>query len=633
VPVHTTAMKRVGWAVLTLLFLIGCQSPVHAIGTLPSGGIEPKVNGPFLITAYSFSGHSLRYVQLFNSSDTVVSLDGWRVALEYGAMQQVYAELAGIIAPRTYVTIANTLAVPTATFVFSDSSAAVDPTPTTVSLLAPGELNFNNEVVTPSITSSTPRVAGAPATFYFARNTSTVTGNYLSSFMAFVPGPDFNLLSDGLYTAPDTLGLRVVEIYPDARNCTPFETDPACSDYVKIHNGSDVPINLSSFRIRTGAYGSSSTPSNTTNLNGSLQAGHSANFAISLSSSGGWVWLEDTYGTKKYELTLVSYPSVSGHDNEAWSLDNQNTWRWTIYPTPGDSANTFPPEAVINMCEGLTISEIAANVATEDQYIELRNDLGSPLDLTGCALQTNRSTTTQYVFGAEQLAPGAFRTVYVKDTGLTLTKTTTGTVYVLSSDLMTETDAVSYENLDENTAWAKVSGDWVQTYAVTPNAENVAQQYPACDAGYVRNVETGFCNKVQESSGQLADCGIGKERNPDTNRCRSIVSTATLLTPCAPNQERNPATNRCRAVESSASLKPCAPNQERNPDTNRCRNKAANVTSDFPVQAVAQTGEATLGWWAFGGVGTLAIGYAGWEWRREVLTAIKRASGYITSRF
>ena len=106
----------------------------------------------------------------------------------------------------------------------------------------------------------------------------------------------------------------------------------------------------------------------------------------------------------------------------------------------------------------------------------------------------------------------------------------------------------------------------------------------------------------------------------------------SLLAPCASNQVRNPETNRCRAVSTAGSLKPCAANQERNPETNRCRNKVDMVQADFPVEVVGESAQSTLGWWAFGGVGLLALGYAGWEWRIEIMNAIKKVGSFIPSR-
>lgn len=630
-------MKRAGWGILAILFVLGSQfTPTYALDTVPSTGIQTKVNGPLLITGYSFSGHSLRYVQLYNSSGSVVSLDDWRVSLEYAPSgQQTYATLAGNVAPGKYVTIANETTVPTATFTFIDTNPTSDPIPTSVSLLAPASSNYLNEVATPSITSTTPRVTGTPATFYFARNISSSTGNFLSTFTAFIPSPTFGLISDGLYVAPVSPSLQTIEIYPDAKACSPIETDPACMDYVKLLNTSTAPIDLTQFRLRTGQYGSTSTNSNTAKLSGVLLPGHSESFSLNLSASGSWVWLEDAYGSMVYESSLQSYPSSSGHEQQAWSMDNQGVWQWTAFATPGDTPNVFAPAVPVNQCSGVIVNEIAANVATEDQYIELFNPSSVPMDLSGCIIQTNRSTTNQYVFSNEALEPGAFRTVYIKDTNLTLTKTTSGTVYILSSDGMSEADSVYYENLAENTSWAMVQGQWVQTYAITPMAENMWLQYPACESGYNRNLETGLCNKITVAGSLTTTCGDGKQLNPDTNRCRSIVATTSLLTPCAPNQERNPETNRCRTITASANdLKPCAANQERNPDTNRCRNtNNSATTADFPVQAAAQSSQATLGWWAFGGVGTLAVGYAGWEWRREMLAIIKKSAGFISSRF
>jgi len=40
---------------------------------------------------------------------------------------------------------------------------------------------------------------------------------------------------------------------------------------------------------------------------------------------------------------------------------------------------------------------------------------------------------------------------------------------------------------------------------------------------------------------------------------------------------------------------------------------------------------AFAGWWALGGVGTLAAGYGAWEWRREMISALGKVKGFFTS--
>jgi len=294
-------------------------------------------------------------------------------------------------------------------------------------------------------------------------------------------------------------------------------------------------------------------------------------------------------------------------------------------PTPFVGVACVLPEPAqpVNMCEGLRINEIAAN--TTDQFIELRNDSGQSLTLTGCQLQTNRSSTKSYVFGDETVAPGELRTVYIRDTPLTLTKTTTGVVYVLSSDGQTEVDLQTYSNLASDTSWARNDdGTWMQTYAITAGMANSMQEYLPCDEGYVRNVDTGRCNKIVVAT-TLADCGDGKYRSEETGRCRAIP-TASVLAACKLGQYRSEDTNRCRNIVTASVQKPCKDNQYRSEETNRCRNLPVSSVPDaaFAVQPIKDTGTAFVGWWALGGVGLLAAGYGAWEWRTEIRRILQR---------
>lgn len=646
-------MKRLGWGVLAFIMIVTFSVPARAIDTVAT--TPNKVNGPFLITGYSFSGPGLRYVQLFNSSSTVASLDGWKITSTTKATPAVtssYVTLGGLLEPGKHVFAAIPGIIDRHDFTLSVQTAEAAPLVGNVSLVAPVSSGFNDETVSvPTISASTIKEVDVSATnYYLKRDSSTSTGNYVSGFTFMLPGE--KLKNDTLYAPPSGVPLQITELYPDASACPPFEASALCNDYVKVQNVSTIPIDVSAYRVRTGTSGQSATATNTKLLHGIILPGEFISFPITLSSTGNWAWLEDAYGYVRYEQSLVEYPSSSGHEKEAWAYDTAlGSWRWTNLPTPGNTPSTFPLVPPVNTCTGLTLSEIAANVATEDQFIEVYNATNGPLELGGCVIQTNRSATTSFLFSDQVLQTGQHLSVYIKDTKLTLTKTTTGTVYLLSSDLMNEQDSVTYAELKESTSWASVNGTWTQTYQLTPGHSNVWMEYPECDAGYYRNPDTGNCNKMAATGSTLADCGVGKYRspdtnrcrslealataltpcdagqyrNPETNRCRSLVSTASTLVPCATNQERNPETNRCRLIGSSDDLKPCTASQERNPDTNRCRNKiSSTATTDFPIETVAQTGEATLGWWAFGGVGMLAAGYAGWEWRREVVAWVRK---------
>src|SRR5262249_8101487 len=83
-------------------------------------------------------------------------------------------------------------------------------------------------------------------------STRTVTGVLLTDDYKPVTG-NITLNSDPLYAPPaDAAGLQILEILPDARSCSPLETDPTCNDYVKLYNPTDLPINLAQYRLRIG---------------------------------------------------------------------------------------------------------------------------------------------------------------------------------------------------------------------------------------------------------------------------------------------------------------------------------------------------------------------------------------------
>jgi len=300
-------------------------------------------------------------------------------------------------------------------------------------------------------------------------------------------------------------------------------------------------------------------------------------------------------------------------------------------------ANCHSP---VNNCDGLILSEIGANLTT--QFIEVQNSGNNDLDISGCRIMTNRSTTKFYEFpSSTTLGTGDFLAINISDTNLTLTKTTTGTAYLLNSDGSREIDNVSYTNLKADTSWSLVGDVWQQTYAVTPNAANEYLQFPPCNDGYFRNLETGKCNKNPVET-ILADCGDGYFRNPDTGRCKKLtvetalapcpegqfrnpdtnrckkIDSGSTLTPCQEGYERNPDTNRCRKIGSETStLQPCADGYERNPDTNRCRKIVDSSAATFAVKNDSAGGVSGMWRWAAVGVLALILLVILWQYRVE----------------
>lgn len=318
-----------------------------------------------------------------------------------------------------------------------------------------------------------------------------------------------------------------------------------------------------------------------------------------------------------------------------------------------------PPDPVQpkNACENLKLNEIAANV--DEQFIEIMNSGKELADLNGCVIQTNKPGDKSHIFKDNiELAPGELYVLEISNSDLVIVKTTKRTVYLLSEDGETEIDNILYQNLKKDTSWSRFldgeSGEdvWKQTYALTPGEGNLYDEFPACEVGFERNLETGRCRKiVDEQVLGLAECPEGQYRNLETNRCRKIETLVSTLTPCGPNQYRHPETNRCRNLESlvSASLTPCKAGQYRHPETNRCRNIPVAstptpckdgyernpetnrcrkiVTNTGASNSVSENSDESAkeftGWLAIGGVGLLTAGVVGWEWKREIYGLLK----------
>ena len=296
-------------------------------------------------------------------------------------------------------------------------------------------------------------------------------------------------------------------------------------------------------------------------------------------TTNGQVYLLSSDG--RDEIQSVAYP-VTKFAN-SWALVDDE-WRVLTNPSPG-SINHLEP---INLCDGLKLSEIGANLG--QQFIELFNNSAYPINIKGCQLMTNRSNVKALSLPDEVIGVDGYKVINITDTELSLTKSTKGEVYLLSSDGEAEIDRIGYENLSKNTSFSLIDGQWLQTYLPTPGEHNKYQEYPNCETGYYRNVETGRCNKIIEPYIQ-SSCRDGYYRNIETNRCRKIVSSDAALTPCKEGYIRNIETNRCRKITiESDDQKACSEGYERNPETNRCRKIISSAKGNFPVNPDIKTG-------------------------------------------
>ncbi len=341
---------------------------------------------------------------------------------------------------------------------------------------------------------------------------------------------------------------------------------------------------------------------------------------------------------------------VDSKNNFADFSSNKTAGDQEVMPYTRPRCKTPEPPKPLNKCEGLKLNEIASHV--DEPFIELVNVSDKAIMTAGCKLATS-SNNSQEVLGDIELKPGELWAVKVSHTKLKLPKMK-GKVYLLDES-GAEIDVTEYDNMPKGASWSLLDGEWAQTFAVTEGAINVFKEYADCQSGYERNA-LGKCVKIPAPSTMsdvLAPCPAGQYRHPETRRCRKIEAAKTV-TPCKEGYYRSEETGRCRSIASAAAktLKPCPDGQFRNPATGRCKKIAAAddilkdcpegfernpttrrcrkvKTASMPIVGSATAGVqhvagATWGWWVFGGVSLLAVGYGAWQWRWELSQLIRR---------
>jgi hypothetical protein len=290
------------------------------------------------------------------------------------------------------------------------------------------------------------------------------------------------------------------------------------------------------------------------------------------------------------------------------------------------------------------VTELLPNASGSDsgnEFIEFYNPNDEPIDLSLYRFYIG-DISVQYAFNDTTLPAKSYIVVRNDVYGFTLNNTSSR-VGIVTIDGDEVNVSALYNSPADGETWASIDGVWQYTNQPSPGAANLSSVEEAvvvsvstaelkpCAANQYRSLETNRCRLLATAESTLAPCKEGQYRSLETNRCRT-ATVANSLTPCKEGQYRSEETNRCRSIATSAKeLVACKEGQERNPETNRCRNVAAAPgVADFAVEPVADSPSSFTGWWLLGGVGVLAAGWIGWEWRSEIAAAGRRIRSFFT---
>lgn len=307
-------------------------------------------------------------------------------------------------------------------------------------------------------------------------------------------------------------------------------------------------------------------------------------------------------------------PSILERNDEAEEVEDLYQHNYVLYVPTYDPTNPgivfvdAETETIEPKCRTVEFSELYTYFegTNAEQFIELFNRSEESAMLDGCALKYKNHI---YALSGTIEANG-FKAIYNKtELGVALTKNPTSTNVLELIDVdETVVDVLTYTSGQKKGVSLAMIGfnsdgseKWVQTYNLTPGAENIYQQFKTCPIGKVINLETGNCVNETSLTSTLAACPEGKYRNPLTGRCKSYATTA------------------------SSELKPCAEGYERNPDTGRCRKIVVNDGADYALEP--ETFEEKTEFIAMGAIGaTIAIGvlYIIYQYRAEIIGLFKR---------
>jgi len=311
---------------------------------------QPAIS-PLIITSYKTAnnGTDIGFIQIYNESNSLQDLSDWTLTDTENSRSAVMSARAGYIEPNMQVVIAQS-GVENATYNMTGWSQMVV-TPKVIKGLVLSNTAYKQHIS---------QIGGAADT-WLMRN-STTSGYSTATTAAAFGMPYQPLFDDGLYTVPNIpAGLHVVEIYPYASDCDPLDNNVLCSDYVKLINDSNQPIDLSSYVLRTDSSSSTRTSTNTFDLSkyGLVEPGKyllvsqtDTGGRLSLTNSGGYVWVEDTWGLVQFPETMTQYESAgSSLQGYGYARDNGGSWQWTSTPTP-DGANVITPPPAQECADG-----------------------------------------------------------------------------------------------------------------------------------------------------------------------------------------------------------------------------------------------------------------------------------------
>lgn len=434
-------------ALVTIMSLLTGSSVDAEIGTTPA---PPRLeNSPLVISAYYLSAGTPHYLELYNGGSTALDARTWNIRIMWTnsvtGIPLTSPLVFNLSSAQAYIPAKSHIVIGFGNIVASPSVQVDAVTGESGEVIS--ELRVENEKYQPYAKQFT-ATQTAPMRLNQTNTGYTSTGTYSAETRT-------TLYDDGFYVPLDSFPLAPIEILANPASCSPLSADLACKEYVKFYNGTSYQVSFNGTRLHAG--------SSTVILGGMVEPGQYITFsdqALSIPNGGGYVWLEDVYGVKIYDNTVVAYEDASSttRKGHSWaSIDG--SWQWAL-PSPLSINKPLP--AIPNK----ETSSNGLKPCRSDQY---RNPLTNR-----CKLISSATTTLKPCAANQYRNPDTNRCRSIGSA---------------SSSSLTPCRAGQYRNPATNRCKSFTTADSLKP----------------CAANQERNPETNRCRKIASSALPTAD--------------------------------------------------------------------------------------------------------------------------------
>lgn len=545
---------------------------------------------PVLITELqtgSATSASEEFIELVNVSSQNIDLGSWLVQYKSatGSSWSTKVSLSGVMEPGDrYLLASSAYTLLSSDFQFSAGLAAAGghvrlayPDPSVSGQLYTADLIGWGTAASPEGSA-----APSPAAGKSLVRISDSSGKFIDTD---VNSADFTV-SDAPYPENSPVSAYLATVSADVNNGAGDSTGPI--------DGSDGGVGTSSQEVSGDSQSLTDSTSSTPPESGAEQSNPQpeANVPTTDESTN-----QDTGGSvdASVQSTETTAQSSTGNSPDASDPAQQPAGESDVLETAEQASVEQQPEVqaypLVRLSE-LFIDPPSPQKDAADEYIEIFNPLPLSVNLSGYQLHTGATFSRHYVIGDTTIQPGEYLSFYARDTGLALSNNGGAARIVLPNG--EAADSVEYKAAKVNTAWALINGEWQWTAVITPNEAN----------------------------------------QPTPPKIEPIVAATAL--------KQTVSTAAKKSAKSSVAAKTVAKKPAKaNVVTKTASTKLPKKTAAKPVSGVSASSESnedepvakgSLNVPILAGVGSLAVLYAVYEYRKDIANQIWKFRRYAANR-